>query len=118
MQSHLECILDSTSQGEIPFPIPHRGNKRKLASTIITCFPKESPQLYEPFAGSAAVSLAVALHHPAVHLNLNDTDVALVRLREEIIKHPMEIAETSTALCYAQLTQPRPCYDDHRREMR
>jgi DNA adenine methylase len=109
-------IEGANNTPRIPFPIPYQGSKRKLASIILASFPKEFPRLYEPFAGSAAVSLAVALHLPATHLRLNDTNVALIHLWKKIIEHPAEIAEEYNDLWQAQLTHPRSFYDECRKE--
>ena len=45
---------------KIPHPIPYQGSKRWIADTICKCIPGMVPVFYEPFAGSAAVSLAAS----------------------------------------------------------
>ena len=45
---------------DVPHPIPYQGSKRNLAPIILSYFPPRFRRLVEPFAGSAAVSLAVA----------------------------------------------------------
>ncbi len=42
----------------VPQPIPYQGSKRYIAKVILAFFPKAVETLFEPFAGSAAVSLA------------------------------------------------------------
>ena len=42
-----------------PHPIPYQGSKRRLAAAILAHAPS-CARLIEPFAGSAAISLAAA----------------------------------------------------------
>ncbi|MCK4459049.1 MAG: DNA adenine methylase, partial [Methanosarcinales archaeon] len=44
----------------VPHPIPYQGSKRNIARTILSFFPHQFDTLVEPFAGSAAISLAAA----------------------------------------------------------
>ncbi|MHB8648391.1 MAG: DNA adenine methylase, partial [Thermomicrobiales bacterium] len=76
----------------IPHPIPYQGSKRSLAHTILSCFPTSVERVIEPFAGSAAVSLAAAYQNKARAFVLNDANVPLVNLWESIITRPGEIA--------------------------
>lgn len=101
---------------ETPSPIPYQGSKRKLAAAIVGCFPEKFPRLYEPFVGSAAVSLATAGMRPEVSLSLNDTNAALVALWQEIIERPDEIAAQYSRLWHEQLDRPRDFYDEMRDE--
>jgi site-specific DNA-adenine methylase len=45
---------------KVPHPIQYQGSKRSLASTILRYFPIKFPRLVEPFAGTAAISIACA----------------------------------------------------------
>jgi DNA adenine methylase len=83
---------------------------------ILASFPEEFPRLYEPFAGSAAVSLAVASRRPSIYLNLNDTNAALIHLWKKIIERPAEITEEYSNLWQEQLSHPRSFYDECRKE--
>jgi len=56
----------------VPHPIPYQGSKRGLARAIISYFPQDAARLAEPFAGSAAVSLAAAYYGKANSFLLND----------------------------------------------
>ena len=42
----------------LPHPIQYQGSKRNLAPVILRYFPKGFNRLVEPFAGSAAISIA------------------------------------------------------------
>ena len=44
----------------IAHPIPYQGSKRRLADQILRYAPTPIQTLYEPFAGSAAITLAAA----------------------------------------------------------
>jgi DNA adenine methylase len=76
----------------IPHPIPYQGSKRKLADTILQYLPADIDRLVEPFAGSAAVSIAAAYNGKASQFLLNDLNVPLMVLWERIINQPTDIA--------------------------
>jgi DNA adenine methylase len=95
----------------VPHPIPYQGSKRGLARTIITYFPQDTERLIEPFAGSAAVSLAAAYYGKAKIFLLNDLNKALVDLWNEIINKPEEIASAYRELWLAQAGRERDYYD-------
>ncbi len=46
---------------KIPQPIPYQGSKRHIAHHILPLFSDKPDKLVEPFAGSAAISVAAAL---------------------------------------------------------
>lgn len=81
----------------VPHPVPYQGSKRGLADTIIAYLPKEMGEgrakIIEPFAGSAAISLAAARSRKASRFVINDANAPLVALWEMIIEHPQQIAE-------------------------
>ena len=95
----------------IPHPIPYQGSKRALASAILTYFPHGTHRLIEPFAGSAAVSLAAAYYRKVERFVLNDTNVALMELWQLIINEPEFIAAKYRKLWEAQQGQERKFYD-------
>ncbi len=82
----------------VPQPIPYQGSKRQIAPAILQCLPRIESRLVEPFAGSAALSMAVAARAPWVRFWLNDAHQALMDLWREIIFQP-----DSLAAAYAQL---------------
>jgi DNA adenine methylase len=95
----------------VPHPIPYQGSKRGLARTIISYFPQDAERLVEPFAGSAAVSLAAAYYGKAKRFLLNDLNKALVNLWDEIINKPEEIASAYRELWQSQVGRERDYYD-------
>ncbi len=75
----------------IPHPIPYQGSKRKLAEIILRYIPNDAQRLIEPFAGSAAVSIAAAYHGKVQQILLNDLNVPLMVLWDRIIHQPKDI---------------------------
>jgi DNA adenine methylase len=98
----------------IPHPIPYQGSKRALASVITDYFPRDADRLVEPFAGSAAVSIAAAFYGEAKRFTLSDINRALIDLWREIIDRPEGIATGYERLWREQLGQERQFYDDAR----
>lgn len=78
---------------KIPHPIPYQGSKRSLAPRILTYFPSDVRTLIEPFAGSAAITLAAAEKQLATRFLINDANVALIELWREILAHPERLAD-------------------------
>lgn len=97
-------------------PIPYQGSKRIIARQILAFFPKEINTLIEPFAGSAAISVAAAHHRKAKRFFLNDLNKPLIELLELIINNPYKIANDYEKLWEAQLGQKRAYYDFIRNE--
>ncbi|NCO32753.1 MAG: hypothetical protein GW893_02625 [Armatimonadetes bacterium] len=64
----------------VPHPIPYQGSKRNIAPDILGYFPPKVHALHEPFAGSAAVSLAAAARGLAEQYWLNDLNKPLMDL--------------------------------------
>jgi len=95
----------------VPHPIPYQGSKRALAQTIIACFPADSVRLVEPFAGSAAVSLAAAYAGKIDTFLLNDINAPLMALWDAIIDRPDEIADSYERLWHEQQGREREFYD-------
>lgn len=74
--------------GSIPQAFPYQGSKRKLAPAIVECVPPDTDRLIEPFAGSAAISVATAWANRARRFWINDAHEALVALWRRIIHDP------------------------------
>jgi DNA adenine methylase len=77
-----------------PHPIPYQGSKRHIAQYILPFFPRDIATLIEPFAGSAAISIAAACSGKASHFHLNDLNRPLMALWNEIINDPQGISES------------------------
>lgn len=94
----------------LPHPIPYQGSKRNLAGDILRYFPPKVRILYEPFAGSAAITIAAAVNHLAGRYHINDLNKPLMDLWREIIEHPEDIASKYRELWLAQLDDPKSYY--------
>jgi len=97
-----------------PHPIPYQGSKRNLAPEILRYFPPAFVTLYEPFAGSAAMTIAAALNGFGERYHLNDLNKPLMDLWRAIIETPEQIAAQYEALWKQQLDDPRSFYDQVR----
>lgn len=100
----------------VPHPIPYQGSKRNLAPAILRYFPIEFSTLYEPFAGSAAITLAAAAKCLGSGYHMSDLNKPLVDLWRAIIDKPSVIASQYEALWQRQLQDPRSFYDSARDE--
>lgn len=76
-----------------PHVIPYQGSKRKLAEQILVFADFEIDTLYEPFAGSAAITLAAAVKKIAKKYVINDKLDSLSELWKLIINDPNLIAD-------------------------
>ena len=76
---------------KLPHPIPYQGSKRNLADQILRFFPDNFDRLIEPFAGSAAITIASAFYYKANRFVINDINEPLVNLWENIIENPKSI---------------------------
>jgi DNA adenine methylase len=95
----------------IPHPIPYQGSKRYLALQILHYFPPEVAKLIEPFAGSAAISLAAAASELSSFYHLNDLNEPLMQLWRSIITTPRAISRQYATLWKAQHKNSREYYD-------
>jgi DNA adenine methylase len=99
-----------------PHPIPYQGSKRNLADEILRCFPPKVKTLHEPFAGSAAISLAAAAHRRSKAFRINDLNKPLIDLWDAIVNTPDRIADGYESLWNEQLHDPKAYYRKIRHE--
>ena len=95
----------------IPHPIPYQGSKRKVASQIVALMPEAPEKLIEPFAGSAAITLAALAEGKVSHVLLNDLNKPLVELWQSIIDGPDILANRYEQLWHEQLGQEKEYYN-------
>ena len=95
----------------VPHPIPYQGSKRQLAHYIVSLFPVGTDRLVEPFAGSAAVSLAAGQMKRVKRWTINDLHRPLIDLWTEIVRNPDEISDKYEKIWKAQLGDQREHYD-------
>ncbi len=101
---------------KIPHPIPYQGSKRNLAKYILPFFQQDIDVLFEPFAGSAAISIATAFYKKSSRFHINDVNQPLIALWDEIINHPKKISEQYKHLWLKQQGNERKYYDFVRAE--
>jgi DNA adenine methylase len=101
---------------KVPHPIPYQGSKRNLAPAILGYFPGQIGTLFEPFAGSAAVTLAAAARGLAERYVINDLNKPLMELWRAIVETPTQLARQYEALWRAQHADRRRFYDRIRDE--
>jgi DNA adenine methylase len=97
---------------KIPHPIPYQGSKRGLAPAILAYFPEPMGRLMEPFAGSAALTLAAASGGLASSFVINDLNEPLMNLWRAIIHSPERLARQYESLWKAQHAENRRRYYD------
>ena len=73
----------------LPHPIQYQGSKRNLAPIILRYFPKGINRLVEPFAGSAAISVAAAAQGFEIAFGgkINDNSI----YREKILSRKLQV---------------------------
>ena len=91
---------------DVPHALPYQGSKRRLAHAIVPLLPADTDRLLEPFAGSAAVSLA------ARHLKIggtawfSDINAPLIGLWQRILDDPYELADAYGRMWVEQRADP------------
>jgi len=98
----------------IPHPIPYQGSKRLIARKILSLCPRRIHRLVEPFAGSAAVSLAAAYRRQADRFWINDAHAPLIKLWREILRRPDTLADAYERLWHEQQGRERAFFDNVR----
>jgi DNA adenine methylase len=95
----------------VPQAFPYQGSKRALAGHILSLFPDGGvPRLIEPFAGSAAISLAARHHAVAETVHLADVNAPLIALWNLIIHDPSTLLTAYARMWHEQQPDPRAYY--------
>lgn len=89
---------------KLPLPIPYQGSKRMLAPMIYPLLPSDVVSFYEPFAGSAAMTLFVAHHGVTKRYVLGDTLEPIVDLWASIIEQTSKTAKRYSQVWHGQTT--------------
>lgn len=87
---------------KLPHPIPYQGSKRNLAPLIGRYVPESVGTWYEPFAGSAAMSLWAARHRRPKRIVLGDALEPICALWTAIIEQPERTAGRYAELWHGQ----------------
>lgn len=94
----------------LPHPIPYQGSKRNLADQILRYFPENFGRLIEPFAGSAAITIASAYYFKADRFLINDINTPLVRLWKNMVNNPASVVKHYYDIWHGQLGKEEPYY--------
>jgi len=91
-----------------PHVIPYQGSKRKLAEQILSNVQfKIEGDFYEPFAGSAAITLAAATKNMAQGYVIGDKFSPLTKLWSKIINDPIYVSDEYSKIWHSQLDDPK-----------
>ena len=82
-----------TASPRLPHPIPYQGSKRNLAPLIARYVPAKIETWYEPFAGSAAMTLWAASRGIAKQYVIGDSLEPIAELWRAIISQPKKTAD-------------------------
>lgn len=93
-----------------PHVIPYQGSKRKLAQQIISYIPENINSIFEPFAGSAAITLAAAANNKAKKFVISDKLESLSNLWMMIVNDPHSLIEEYSLMWREQLSDPATYY--------
>lgn len=99
-----KIMCSCVAMANLPHFIQYQGSKRNLAKYILRFLPKKINRLVEPFAGTAAISVATSANHIARSFWLNDLNKPLIELLELAIERPNEIADFYSELWNEQHT--------------
>ena len=101
-------------QCRVAQPIPYQGSKRIIAPLILEKIPAHVSRIVEPFAGSAALSIAAAINNQASKFWLNDAHEPLMTLWNKIIFEPEPLAKEYTKLWTEQLGREKEFFNEVR----
>ena len=90
--------------GTTPHIVQYQGSERNLAPQILRYIPQKFNRLIEPFAGMAAITIAVSSQNRADRYLLNDLNKPLVNILEESITNPQRLIDNYTKVWCEQLT--------------
>lgn len=90
--------------GTTPHIVQYQGSKRILAPQILQYMPLKFDRLVEPFAGMAAITIAVARQRRAEKYIVNDLNEPLVRLLEAAILTPESLIHEYSNIWNGQFT--------------
>lgn len=91
-------------------PFPYQGSKRKIADQILDKLSVQPKRIIEPFAGSAAITIAAASKGISNSFIINDSYKPLAHLWDLIICNPSLVITKYTKLWNEQLDDPKAYY--------
>ena len=88
--------------GTVPHIVQYQGSKRILAPQILQYMPLRFERLVEPFAGMAAVTIAVARQERARSYLVNDLNAPLIGVLQSAIETPAALLDSYSAVWHEQ----------------
>lgn len=93
-------------KGNTPHIVQYQGSKRILAPQILRFIPQKFNRLVEPFAGMAAITIAVAKQERADSYLVNDLNKPLVSILESAIETPDDLINEYSKIWQEQFVYP------------
>lgn len=93
-------------KGSFPHIVQYQGSKRLLAPQILAYMPSHFGRLVEPFAGMAAMSVAVAKSRTADAFLINDINAPVVGILRSAIESPQKLLSEYSEIWSGQFTYP------------
>ncbi|MDE6647703.1 MAG: DNA adenine methylase [Prevotella sp.] len=97
--------------GLVPHIVQYQGSKRILAPQILRYMPRQFERLVEPFAGMAAITIAVARQDRADRYVVNDLNTPLVRVLQSAIETPSKLVDDYTKVWNEQFAYEQGCVE-------
>lgn len=91
----------------VPHPFPYQGSKRYLANAIVPLIPDDVTSIIEPFAGSAAISIAAKYTHKVDNVTIADVNEPLINLWVAMLTDPDGLADEYARMWVEQQTEPK-----------
>lgn len=91
----------------VPHIVQYQGSKRILAPQILQYMPKHFERLVEPFAGMAAITIAVSIQERANSYVINDLNEPLVEVLKMAIESPNELVNSYADVWNEQFSFPK-----------
>jgi len=90
--------------GTVPHIVQYQGSKRILAPQILQYMPTKFNRLIEPFAGMAAITIAVSKQNRADKYILNDLNEPLVQILKEAVNEPDDLIYNYSKIWHEQFS--------------
>ena len=90
----------------VPHIVQYQGSKRILAPQILRYMPRRFKRMVEPFAGSAAMTIAAAAENRAASYVVNDLNGPLVGLIDAAVSDPVKFLRDYSSVWEAQFSFP------------
>ena len=114
IQARKFCEVSVPVPPRLPHPIPYQGSKRSLAPLIAPYVPIDVETWYEPFAGSAAMTIWAAYHSLARKYVISDALRPMCDLWNAIIEEPHTTSRRYGDVWHGQLNEGHGYFNEVR----